>query len=84
MRGSKANQGLIKSEVNLWPGALVLFEQRKKHVCARLFYNEKERLVFMSATPSCRRATLNAVSDIRRELRALGAERIEREKRARD
>ncbi len=65
----------ISDEVARW-GALVEFEQRRKHVVARLNYNGEQRLVFMSATCSDgRRGVLNAKSDVRRELKMLGATR---------
>lgn len=78
MRGPRGERCLIVREVERWPGASVRFERGSKHVRARLSYKDRERFVVMAATGSDRRGVLNAVRDVRRELRTLGAERINR------
>lgn len=78
MRDRKGERCLIEREVERWPGVSVRFERGSKHVRARLFYSDRERFVVIAANSGDKRGVLNAMRDVKRELRTLGAERINR------
>jgi len=65
----------------MWPGATVSFEAGSKHNRAVLRFGEAEQFVTYPSSPSDNgRALYNHVSDIRRTLIAMGAERAPRPK----
>jgi hypothetical protein len=74
---SKGNETAeaIEAEVAEWPGVKVQFVEGSKHPRAKLAFEGKFLSVTFSGTPSDRRSTLNTLSDLRRSLRTLGAER---------
>jgi hypothetical protein len=65
----------IEREVAEWPGASVTFAPGGKHPKAKLKVGEMMLAVSYSSTPSDYRTILNAVGDVRRTLRKLGATR---------
>jgi hypothetical protein len=62
-------------ELEDWPGVTFEEETGKNHTKVTLHYNGQTRLVIASCTPSDVRAVPNHLSILRREIRALGAER---------
>lgn len=74
----RSHRQAVVAEAACWPGVTVSFEDRSKHAVALLQYEGRERLLFMSKTPSDWRSCLNNIADMRRELRSLGAVRKER------
>lgn len=71
----------ISKEVEEWPGAAVSFEKGSKHPRAVLSFGDSSRFVVFPDTPGdTDRGILNCLTDVRRELRGLGAERAERQK----
>lgn len=74
---TKDEHQFVKDEVGYWPGVSVRFERRRKHVFARLHYRGKERFVVLSGTGGDKNGHRRAVMFVRKELRTLGAERID-------
>ena len=62
-------------ELENWPGVTFTQETGKNHTKVTLHYNGQSRLVIAASTPSDVRAIPNHLSIVRREIRALGAER---------
>lgn len=62
-------------ELEDWPGVTFSEEQGKNHTKVILAYKGQTRLVVASSTPSDVRAIPNHLTILRREIRALGAER---------
>ncbi len=62
-------------ELENWPGVTFTEETGKNHTKVTLHYNGQTRLVIASSTPSDVRALPNHLSVLRKEIRALGAER---------
>lgn len=69
----------IRNELDYWPGARVEFSLRSKHAQAVLHYGGGSRFVVIPSTPGdSRRGALNSLTDVRKELTALGASRVVR------
>jgi hypothetical protein len=62
-------------ELEDWPGVTMTEEDGGKHTKAILHFNGESRLVVVAKTPSDARALPNHLATVRREIRALGAER---------
>jgi hypothetical protein len=62
-------------ELEDWPGVTMTEEDGGKHAKAVLHFNGQSRVVIVSKTPSDARALPNHLATVRREIRALGAER---------
>jgi hypothetical protein len=62
-------------ELEDWPGVTFTEETGKTHTKVTLHYEGQTRLVVTSSTPSDVRAIPNHLSVLRKEIRALGAER---------
>lgn len=62
-------------ELESWPGVTMTEEEGSKHGKLTLHYKGESRLVVVSNTPSDSRALPNHIALVRREIRALGAER---------
>lgn len=65
----------LRREVANWPGVSVRKEARGRHNALVLTLGERERFHIFTSTKSNARASKNAVSDIRKTLRILGATR---------
>ena len=66
----------IEREVAEWPGAEVsIVEPKRGHPKAKLKHDGKYMSVVFGGTPSDARAIVNVLSEVRRTLRKLGAER---------
>lgn len=65
----------IRDELRNWPDVDYEIKSGGKHPKLILKYGEASRFVTFSSTPVEGRAILNKLSDIRRELKALGASR---------
>lgn len=63
-------------EIARWPGARLVIEEAGKHIRAVAHFAGKSRFITISRSLSDRRGALNAVADLKRELRTLGAERV--------
>jgi hypothetical protein len=75
----------IREELAYWPGVEVAFGQRSKHRTAILHYRTETRFVVYPDTPSdTQRGHLNCIANVRKELRALGAERVEQRPKKRN
>ena len=70
-----ANKTAVVEEAARWVGVRVSFEEKRRHLIARLEYEGRERFVVIPRTSSDWRSSLNTVADMRRELRTLGATR---------
>lgn len=68
------NPGLIK-ELNKWKDVGVRLDPCKKHIKVHLTVNNKSRFVLFSKTPSDWRGKHRQVSDVRKTLIELGAEK---------
>jgi hypothetical protein len=74
----------IREELAYWPGVEVSFGKRAKHRQAVLHYGGKTRFVVYPDSPSDgARGHLNCLSNLRAELRALEAARLEKRPRKR-
>lgn len=62
-------------ELESWPGVTMTEDEGGKHGKLTLHYKGESRLVVVSNTPSDSRALPNHIALVRREIRALGAER---------
>ena len=62
-------------ELEDWPGVSFTEETGKNHTKVMLHYNGQSRLVIAASTPSDHRAIPNHLAVVRKEIRALGAER---------
>ena len=62
-------------ELESWPGVTMTEEDGGKHVKVHLHFNGGSRIVIVANTPSDARALPNHIAVLRREIRALGAER---------
>lgn len=62
-------------ELESWPGVTMTEESGRKHDKMTLHYNGDSRLVIVASTPSDARALPNHMALVRREVRALGAQR---------
>lgn len=62
-------------ELESWPGVTMTEEDGGKHAKVILHFNGESRIVVVANTPSDARALPNHVATLRREIRALGAER---------
>lgn len=62
-------------ELESWPGVTMTEEDGGKHAKVHLHFNGQSRLVVVANTPSDARALPNHIAVVRREIRALGAER---------
>lgn len=70
---------VIREELAYWPGVAVEFGRRSKHRAATFHFAGSTRFVVYPDSPSdARRGHLNSLADVRKELAALGAERLER------
>ena len=66
-------------EIEHWPGAELRFEKSSKHRRAIVTFKDRERFIVFPTSPSDgARGHLNFLTDLRVELRALGARRVER------
>lgn len=65
----------IVGEVAEWPGASVEIVTGKNHPKAKLTFGDDKLFVVFAGTPSDAYAQANAIGDVRRALRQLGAER---------
>lgn len=72
---NKEMRQATERELEDWPGVTMTEETGKNHTKVTLAYNGQTRLVVASATPSDVRAVPNHLAIVRREIRALGAER---------
>lgn len=61
-----------KQEASRW-GASLILERSKRHIKGILAINGKQRLIFISATPSCYRARDNIKEDVRKKVREMMA-----------
>jgi hypothetical protein len=62
-------------ELEDWPGVTFTEETGKNHTKVTLHYEGQTRLVIAASTPSDHRAIPNHLAIVRKEIRALGAER---------
>lgn len=62
-------------ELESWPGVTMTEEDGGKHAKVVLHFNGDSRIVVVAHTPSDTRALPNHIATLRREIRALGAER---------
>ena len=62
-------------ELESWPGVTMTQEDGGKHGKVVLHFNGSSRIVVVANTPSDARALPNHIAVLRREIRALGAER---------
>jgi hypothetical protein len=62
-------------ELESWPGVTMTEEDGGKHAKVTLHFNGGTRMVVVANTPSDARALPNHIAVVRREIRALGAER---------
>ena len=69
-------------EAEQWPGVAVSHEFGGKHFKLILSYCGQERTAFCPVSASDRRAILNHIADVRRQLTDMGATRLERPKRS--
>jgi hypothetical protein len=67
----------IREELKHWPNVSVKFASRSKHKEARFFHGDKSRFVTVPSTASDHRSLLNTVKYVKKELIALGAERLD-------
>lgn len=68
-------------EVEQWPGASVAFELGGRHIRCILSFGGSTRLVIASLTGSDWRGIKNHLSTVRKELAAMGAQRLAQPKR---
>lgn len=59
-----------KEEASRW-GAAISLERSKRHIVGVLAINGKQRKVFISATPSCYRASDNIREDVRKKVKEM-------------
>lgn len=62
-------------ELEDWPGVTMTEEDGGKHAKVTLHFNGQSRMVIAAKTPSDTRALPNHLATVRREIRAMGAER---------
>lgn len=74
-------EAVTKAELERWPGVACDFEMGGKHLKCRLRYGGKSRVVIAALTASDKRSGLNHVSQMRRELTAMGAQPVRQQKR---
>ena len=72
---NKEMRQATERELEDWPGVTFTEETGKNHTKVTLHYNGQTRLVIAACTPSDVRAIPNHLSVLRKEIRALGAER---------
>jgi hypothetical protein len=76
---SELYERAIREEIAYWPGVQVEFGKRSKHRQALIHYGGKTRFVIYPDSPSDgARGHLNCLANLRTELRALEAKRLER------
>jgi len=83
-RKGRETEEAIARELENWPGATVEFKQGSKHPRAKLSFAGLTQSISFSATPSSPRSLHHSIADVRRTLRALGAEREKAEPSAED
>lgn len=66
---------LLQSELTRWPGVTYWVEPGKTHPKLHVCYAERERKLPFSSTKVDPRGLLNKVTELRRLLNTLGAER---------
>jgi hypothetical protein len=67
----------VEVELSRWPGVTFHREQRGKHYALVLSYRGASRFVIYASTPGdTRRGALNHLTNVRAELRAMGATRL--------
>ena len=71
----------LDREIEAWPGATRAYTHRAKHRCLTLEFRGRTRSLIHPTTPGDHRGVLNKISEIRRTLTMLGAERGPRNKR---
>lgn len=69
------NPNLVK-ELNKWKGVDIRLEKSSKHNKLFCIVNGKSKFVLLSKTPSDWRGKLRQVSDVRKTLIELGAEKM--------
>jgi len=72
---NKEMRNATLKELESWPDVTMTEEDGGKYTKATLHYNGESRLVVVANTPSDARALPNHIATVRREIRALGAER---------
>ncbi len=72
---NKEFRAVTMRELETWPGVTITEEDGGKHDKVFLHFNGQTRMVVAAKTPSDVRAVPNHLAVVRRELRALGAER---------
>ncbi len=72
---NKELRNATEKELADWPGVTLTEEDGGKHTKATLHFAGQSRMVIVAKTPSDARALPNHLAVVRRELRALGAER---------
>jgi hypothetical protein len=75
MAVNKEIRQATERELENWPGVTFTEETGKGHTKVTLHYNGQTRFVIASSTPSDWRSVPNHLAIVRREIRALGAER---------
>lgn len=71
----------LQRELQRWPSVTAEFCGRSKHGCIVVRFREQRRMVVSAATPSDYRAMKNTVRDLRKVLREMGAEPLNRNER---
>lgn len=66
----------FEREVRHWPNAEIAFTRSSRHQKLIIRYQGKEAKRIFASSDSDHRALTNAVSDMRRSLRSLGAVRV--------
>lgn len=66
---------LLERELQRWPGVKYVVEPSSTHPKLRLSYEDKGRFLPFSKTKVASRGALNKVTELRRVLRDLGAQR---------